>query len=72
MQRDTGVTESLLVEAEIAEGVERGVLESARSKIISADPYETASALEAVQFQIETLYVLTARTSQLRLTDYLR
>lgn len=72
MQRDTGVTESLLAEAEIAEGVERGVLESARSKIISADPYETASALEAVQFQIETLYVLTARTSQLRLTDYLR
>jgi flagellar hook-associated protein 3 FlgL len=72
MQRDTGVTENLLVEAEVAGRVEQGALEAARSKITSADPYETASALEAVQFQIEALYVLTARTSQLRLSDYLR
>ncbi|WP_175500601.1 hypothetical protein [Litoreibacter janthinus] len=71
MQRDTGVTESLLAEADIADGVERGLLEAARSRITSADPFETASALEAVQFQIEALYVLTARTSQLRLSDYL-
>lgn len=72
MQRDTGVSESLLTEAEVAGRVEQGILETALSKITSADPYETASALEAVQFQIETLYVLTARTSQLRLSDYLR
>ncbi|RLJ41216.1 flagellar hook-associated protein 3 FlgL [Litoreibacter meonggei] len=72
MQRDTGVSENLLTDADVAGRVERGILEMARSKITSADPYETASALEAVQFQIETLYVLTARTSQLRLSDYLR
>jgi flagellar hook-associated protein 3 FlgL len=72
MQRDTGMSESLLTEAEVAGRIEQGILETARSKITSADPYETASALEAVQLQIETLYVLTARTSQLRLSDYLR
>ncbi|TDT73829.1 flagellar hook-associated protein 3 FlgL [Litoreibacter halocynthiae] len=72
MQRDTGVTENLLTEADVAGRVEHGVLDMARSKITGADPYETASALEAVQYQIETLYVLTARTSQLRLSDYLR
>ncbi|EPX77356.1 flagellar hook-associated protein FlgL [Litoreibacter arenae] len=72
MRRDTGVTEQLLSEADVAGRVERGLLDGAISKITSADPYETASALEAVQHQIETLYVLTARTSQLRLSDYLR
>ncbi|WP_394197696.1 flagellin [Litoreibacter albidus] len=72
MQRDTGVTQGLIVEASIAGGVERAVLEEAKSKITGVDQYEAASALEAVQFQVEALYVLTARTSQLRLMDYLR
>ncbi|MEP3347175.1 MAG: hypothetical protein ABJN34_06535 [Litoreibacter sp.] len=71
MQRDTGQVEALLERADVAAVAEKSVLEMARSEILSIDPYETASALEAVQFQIETLYVLTARTSQLRLSDYL-
>lgn len=71
LQRDTGVTESFLSEAEVASETERNVLELALNKIISSDPYETASELEAVQYQIETLYVITARTSQLKLSDYL-
>lgn len=44
----------------------------ARAAILAADPYETASALEAVQTQIETLYTITARLSRLSLADYLR
>jgi flagellar hook-associated protein 3 FlgL len=71
MQRDTGSTEGMLAGANVSDNIERNVLELARSKITSADPYETASALEAVQLQIEALYILTARTSQLRLSDYL-
>ncbi|WP_298258987.1 hypothetical protein [uncultured Litoreibacter sp.] len=71
MQRDTGRIEAALGEAGVSDSVERGVLEMAKSKIVYADPFETASELEAVQFQIESLYVLTARTSQLRLSDYI-
>lgn len=64
------------VEAHIADVAARNSAESsalgiARNGLIAADPYDTASALEAVQTQIETLYTLTARLSRLSLTDYL-
>ena len=71
MQREIGETESLIERAGVAANAERAMMETARLDIIAADPYDTASALEAVQFQIESLYILTARTSQLRLSDYL-
>ena len=47
-------------------------LEIARNEITSADPYETATQLQSVQKQLETLYVLTGRLSELSLTNYLR
>lgn len=48
------------------------VAEIGRSNLITADPYQTATALHQVQAQMETLYTLTARLSGLRLVDYLR
>ncbi|MDJ0858915.1 MAG: hypothetical protein QNJ03_07540 [Dinoroseobacter sp.] len=36
-----------------------------------ADPYETASKLEAVTLQLETIYAITARVSDLTLARYL-
>lgn len=42
-----------------------------RGNLLSADPFETASALEQVQLQLETHYAVTARLSQLSLTRYL-
>lgn len=47
-------------------------LEIARSEITAIDPYKTATELEAVRTQLETLYTLTARLSRLSLTDFLR
>jgi flagellar hook-associated protein 3 FlgL len=49
-----------------------GEVEMARSRLIGADPAEAATALEARQTQIETIYALTARLSRLTLTDVLR
>lgn len=43
-----------------------------RAQLTSADPYQTATALQQVQTQMETLYTLTARLSGLTLVDYLR
>ena len=37
-----------------------------------ADPYRTATDLQAAHTRLETLYVLTARLSRLNLTEYLR
>jgi flagellar hook-associated protein 3 FlgL len=65
------------VEAQIADSADRNAAEStalkiARTGIIAADPYETATALEGVRTQIETLYTLTARLARLSLADFLR
>ncbi|MCV2881823.1 flagellin [Actibacterium sp. XHP0104] len=43
----------------------------ARTDLIGADPYETATRLDQVQTRLETLYTLTARMSRLTLADYL-
>lgn len=47
-------------------------LEIARSEITEIDPYKTATELEAVRTQLETLYTITARLSRLSLADFLR
>lgn len=67
-----GAVEAHIATAATRNSAETAALEIARTKIIAADPYETASALEAIQTQIETLYTLTARLSRLSLADYLR
>lgn len=43
-----------------------------QNQMTAADPYETATALQEVQLQLETHYTLTARLSELSLTRYLR
>lgn len=47
-------------------------LQIARNEMISADPFQTATALEQTQIQLETHFALTARLSRLSLTEYLR
>ena len=46
-------------------------LELAKSDLLDVDPYETATALEAVRQQLETLYSITARTQNLSLVNFL-
>ncbi|UWQ19005.1 hypothetical protein [Jannaschia sp. M317] len=42
------------------------------STAVGVDPFETVSALQNEMTRLETLYAITARRAQLRLTDYLR
>lgn len=46
-------------------------LEYAKGTLLAADPYETATRLEEVQFQLQSLYAVTVKTSQLSLVNYL-
>lgn len=71
-QSVVGQIEGLLAREDTTSLAEQSAMSAAKSRIVSVDPYEAAAELEAVQFQMETLYVLTARMSQLRLSDYLR
>ncbi len=67
-----GSIEAQIDDCATRNSAETAALGIARTAMTAADPYDTATALEAVQAQIETLYTLTARLSALKLTDYLR
>lgn len=72
LSADLGTVEAKIADAATRNDAERSALELARSELIAADPYESASALEAVRTQLETLYTLTARLSSLSMTDFMR
>ena len=58
-------------QADTRNGAQQTALSLARSNLVAADPYETASALTQTEGNLQTLYALTARLSRLSLTDYL-
>lgn len=66
-----GSVEGKIASAATRNDAERASLEIARTTLIGADPYESATALEAVRSQIETLYLLTSRLSNLSMTGYM-
>lgn len=67
-----GAAEARIENAQARNSAEESAYELARTKLIGADPYETATALKAVYAQIETLYTVTARIADLSFTDYMR
>lgn len=46
-------------------------LQMARNALLEIDPYEAATKLEEAQFQLQSLYSVTVRMSQLSLVNYL-
>ena len=72
LQARVGISEQLISEVSTRNAAEATSLEIARSRIVSVDPYEAATALEEARGQLDALYAVTARLSGLRLTDFLR
>ena len=66
-----GVAESRIDQSIARIGAERTSLSMARNELMSVDLFETATALEQAQLQLETIYTLTARTSRLNLVNFL-
>lgn len=72
LRAEVGTSEAM-IEANIThQSAEKTSLELAEAKYAAADPYETASKLQEVTSQLETLYAVTARLSNLSLTEFLR
>ncbi|HHB80830.1 MAG TPA: flagellar biosynthesis protein FlgL [Aliiroseovarius sp.] len=67
-----GAVEARVDGAQARNSAEAAAYELARTELIGADPYEAASALEAVYSQIETLYTVTAHIAGLTFTDYMK
>ena len=66
-----GLQEAATAQTQAQNTAENTSLSLIRSTLISADPYETATALQETEASIQNLYTLTARLSRLKLTDYL-
>jgi len=67
-----GTTEGQIAAAATRNSAEVSALEIARNGLVSVDPFEAATRLEAAQSQLEALYTVTARLSRLSLVDFLR
>ncbi len=72
LQASVGQTEAQVERAIVRIAAETSALETTRTGLTGADPYEAATRLEAARAQLETMYALTARVSRLSLVDYLR
>lgn len=67
-----GTVEAQIEAARSRNSAEETSLGILRSDIGSVDPYEAGTRLEAIQSQLESLYLVTARVSRLSLAEYLR
>lgn len=66
-----GYTEARIEMIAVRNQAEETTAEFARNELLSADPFETATRLESVQFQLQALYSVTVKSSQLSLVNFL-
>lgn len=67
-----GMQQESIDQALARNAAEGSALSIARSDILAADPYQTASELTQTEANLQNLYALTARMTKLSLTDYIR
>lgn len=72
LRAEIGQTQSRLEETAARNAAARSGIETARHDLLAADPYDTASQLQDVQFQLESLYTVTVRSAQLSLVNFLK
>lgn len=72
LRADLGQAEARIEETKSRIGAEQVSYQMAHSELLDVDPYETASRLEDVQYQLEALYAVTVRMSRLSLLEFMR
>lgn len=68
---DVGATAARVEEVNVGQAAQRTAFAIARNDLTVADPYETATALQDVQRQLEMQFTMTARLSGLSLVNYI-
>ena len=71
LQSRVGFAEAGIDRISTRNAAEQTSLEFAKGDLLGADPFETATRLEDVQFQLQSLYSVTVRMSQLSLVNFL-
>lgn len=72
MRSTLGLAESRIESAQSRTTAQRATLELARADLIGVDAYEAATRVNRLQSQLEAIYAMTARSSQLSLLNFLR
>jgi flagellar hook-associated protein 3 FlgL len=72
MRANIGSAQARIDEITTRNASEETALNFAKGALLQADPYETATKLEEVQFQLQSLYSVTARMSDLSLVNFIR
>ena len=71
VRADLGFAQERIEQAKTRLETEVSSLELARNRLLAIDPYDVATELEASRNQLETLYTVTARLSNLNLVSFL-
>ncbi|MGD1880791.1 MAG: flagellin [Paracoccaceae bacterium] len=71
-QATVGSAEARIEDYKTRHAAERTSLEFAKGNLLQVDEFETATRLEEVRFQLEALYSITARVSDLSLLNFIR
>lgn len=71
LRANIGFIEERIDDIATRNSIESTSLEYAKGALLSVDPYETATRLEEVQFQLQSLYTVTVRSSELTLVNFL-
>ena len=72
VRAEIGSAQAHIENASARNAAEKTALEISRNELVAVDPYETATRLEAVRNQLDTLYALTVRMSRLSLAEYMK
>ena len=71
VQANLGFLEGEVERVMTTQTAEVSALSQVRNDLVNDDPFETASAMQALRVQLETHYQMTARLSQLSLAEYI-
>ncbi len=71
LRANVGFAEARVEGIAVRNAAEVTSLGFAKSALLAVDPFETATQLEEVQFQLQSLYSVTVRMSQLSLVNFL-
>lgn len=72
LRADVGAGQEAIEVAQAESRSERTALDLAMADLLAIDTYERATQLEQVESEIELLYAITVRTSNLKLANFLR
>ncbi|WP_342845112.1 flagellin [Sulfitobacter sp. AS59] len=71
LRANVGVLEAQIDRTATRNAAEMSAMEYEKSALLQVDPYEAATKLEEVQFQLQSIYSVTVRMSKLSLANFL-